>query len=36
MLIGDKTKESFEMYQDDITNLKWKTKQQVYHQTFYL
>lgn len=27
--IGEKTKESFNMYQEDITDLKWKTEQQV-------
>ena len=26
---GEKTRESFNMYQDDITDLKWKTEQQV-------
>ncbi|KAK3747845.1 hypothetical protein QZH41_015990, partial [Actinostola sp. cb2023] len=29
MKIGDKTQESFAKYQDDITNLKWKTEQQL-------
>ena len=28
---GEKTKESFNMYQEDITDLKWKTEQQVWH-----
>jgi len=27
--IGEKTKESFNMYQEDITDLKWKTEQQL-------
>lgn len=27
--IGEKTKENFNMYQEDITDLKWKTEQQL-------
>lgn len=27
--IGEKTKQSFNMYQEDITDLKWKTEQQL-------
>lgn len=32
---GDKTKESFDMYQEDITDLKWKTEQQVHACTLF-
>ncbi|XP_048587457.1 NMDA receptor synaptonuclear signaling and neuronal migration factor isoform X2 [Nematostella vectensis] len=31
--IGEKTKESFNMYQGDITYLKWKTEQQIERTT---